>query len=66
LPGESLADLGPRTNDSWSPANRALFNALFSNHVFEGGDLVKTSRAEAYTSTGDANEDVEHSVNRAP
>jgi len=66
LPSESLADLGPRTNDSWSPANRALFNALFSNHVFEGGELVKTSRAEAYTSTRDANEDVEHSVNRAP
>lgn len=66
LPGESLADLGPRTNDSWSPTNRALFNALFSNHVFEGGELVKTSRAEAYTSTRDGNEDVEHSVNRAP
>ncbi|MBW1885017.1 MAG: hypothetical protein JRJ58_15905, partial [Deltaproteobacteria bacterium] len=66
LPGESLADLGPRTNDSWSPANRALFNALFSNHVFEGGELVKTSRAEAYVSTAGASEDVEHSVNRAP
>ncbi len=59
LPSESLADLGPRTNDSWSPANRALFNALFSNHVFEGGEFVKTSRAEAYTSTRDASENVE-------
>jgi predicted Zn-dependent protease len=66
LTGESLVDLGPRTNDSWTPSNRALFNALFSNHVFEGGEAVKTSRAEAYTSTSDTNEEVEHSGNRTP
>jgi predicted Zn-dependent protease len=66
LTDESLADLGPRTNDSWTPSNRALFNALFSNHVFEGGELVKTSRAEAYTSTNGTSEDVGQSGNRAP
>ena len=66
LPGESLADLGSRTDDSWSPSNRALFNALFSNHVFEGGELVKTSRAEAHVSTDDASEAVGQSGNPAP
>jgi predicted Zn-dependent protease len=66
LPGESLADLGPRTDDSWSPSNRALFNALFSNHVFEGGELVKTSRAEAHVSTDNASEAVGQSGNPAP
>ena len=64
LPGESLADLGPRTDDSWSPSNRALFNALFSNHVFEGGELVKTSRAEAYNFTDGVSDAVERSGNR--
>jgi predicted Zn-dependent protease len=56
-PDESLADLGPRTQDSWSIADRALFNALFSNHVFAGGELVKTSRAEPYAEVDDAQVD---------
>jgi len=42
---ESLANLGPRTQDTWTPAERALWNGLFSNHVFEGGELVKISHA---------------------
>ena len=58
-PGESLADIGPRSEDSWSPAYRALFNALFSNHVFEGGELVKISRAEAYATTHHIGEEAE-------
>jgi hypothetical protein len=48
LPGETLVVLGEREGDTWSIARRALQNALFSNHVFEGGELVKVSRAESY------------------
>lgn len=55
LPGESLAELGQRTHDSGSPVNRALFNALFSNHVFKGSELVKTARSEAYDAANAAN-----------
>jgi hypothetical protein len=48
LPGETLVALGEREGDTWPIARRALQNALFSNHVFEGGELVKLSRAESY------------------
>ena len=49
-PGESLPQLGRRTRDAWPTARIALQNALFSNHVFAGGELVKIARAELYTS----------------
>jgi predicted Zn-dependent protease len=46
--GESLADLGRRTEDTWVPTDRALVNGLLSNHVFAGGELVKVARSEAF------------------
>jgi len=51
LPDESLASFGRRTANTWSPANSALMNALFSNHVFQGGEIVKISRAETFVSS---------------
>jgi hypothetical protein len=48
--GESLEALGRRTGSAWTTARLALQNALFSNHVFEGGESVKISRAEPYDS----------------
>jgi len=47
-PGESLADLGRRAEDTWVLTDRALVNGLFSNHSFEGGELVKVARSEAF------------------
>ncbi len=48
LPGEALVELGQRTGDSWGNARLAFQNALFSNHVFEGGELVKIAKLEPY------------------
>ncbi len=47
-PGESLADLGRRAEDTWVVTDRALVNGLFSNHSFEGGELIKVARSEAF------------------
>jgi hypothetical protein len=40
--------MGRRTGDTWTTARLAFQNALFSNHVFEGGELVKIARVEPY------------------
>jgi predicted Zn-dependent protease len=52
LPSESLQALGRRTGSAWTISRLALQNALFSNHVFEGGESVKISRAEPYERPG--------------
>ena len=48
LPGETLIELGQRARDSWGIGRLAFQNALFSNHVFEGGELVKIAKLEPY------------------
>jgi len=48
LPRESIATLSKRTNNSWSVQDTAINNALFVDHEFEGGELVKISRSEPY------------------
>jgi predicted Zn-dependent protease len=46
--GESLVALGQRSGSAWSPAESAVQNALFPDHRFEGGELVKVAREEPY------------------
>lgn len=47
--GEDIAALGRRTANSWDPSTTAVYNGVFANHRFEGGELVKTARVEPYT-----------------
>jgi predicted Zn-dependent protease len=47
-PGEDLTALGQRTGNAWDPSRTAVFNGLFSNHRFEGGEFVKIARVEPY------------------
>jgi predicted Zn-dependent protease len=47
--GEDLVALGRRTGNSWDPSRTAVLNGVFSNHRFEGGELVKIARVEPYS-----------------
>lgn len=47
-PNESLTTLGDRAGDTWVPTRRSVMNGLFSNHVFQGGELAKIARSEPY------------------
>lgn len=53
LAGETLAAFGRRAETTWSPAYSAMMNALFTDHVFGGGEIVKISRAEPFVAPGD-------------
>ncbi|HXV37686.1 MAG TPA: M48 family metalloprotease [Myxococcota bacterium] len=44
--GEDLAALSRRAGSSWSLAEIAVYNGLFTTHRFQGGELVKTARRE--------------------
>jgi predicted Zn-dependent protease len=48
-PGESLAALGTRTGNAWSINDTAVYNGVFADHRFAGGELVKIARRETYT-----------------
>lgn len=47
--GESLAELGERTKNQWSPAFTAIANDLPTEINFEGGEKIKIVRREQYT-----------------
>jgi len=47
-PGEDLVELGRRYDNAWKPGNTAVYNAIFPNHRFEGGELVKMAHVEPY------------------
>ena len=47
--GEDLVALGRRTGNAWDPGRTAVLNGVFTNHRFEGGDLVKIARVEPYS-----------------
>jgi predicted Zn-dependent protease len=47
-PGEGLAELGRRTGNAWDPSSTAVYNGIFVDHRFEGGELVKVVKVEAY------------------
>jgi len=46
-PDETLTELSERTGNILPPLPTAVLNALFTNHVFDGGELVKIARADA-------------------
>ncbi len=46
--GESLAQLGERTGNHWTPAYTALINDLAADETLEAGTLVKIARREHY------------------
>jgi predicted Zn-dependent protease len=47
-PGEDLVALGRRTGNAWDPASTAVYNGIFANHRFEGGEWVKIAQVEPY------------------
>ena len=46
--GESLAQLGERTGNRWTPEYTALMNDLTVDRTMEAGTLVKIARREQY------------------
>jgi predicted Zn-dependent protease len=48
-PGEDLEALAERTGNLWDVQRTAVSNGIFVNHRFEGGELVKISKEQAYT-----------------
>ncbi len=49
-PGERLTALSERTGNAWELAQLALYNGVFVNHRFGGGELVKIVQTLPYTS----------------
>jgi predicted Zn-dependent protease len=47
-PGETLADLGHRTNNIWSPAYAAMINHISEEKRLGAGELIKIAREEPY------------------
>ena len=47
--GENLEALTRRTGNAWDVSRTAVYNGIFSNHRFKGGELVKISHIELYT-----------------
>jgi predicted Zn-dependent protease len=47
-PGESLAAVGKRTGNEWSPEQTAVANGLRVDARLEGGRLLKIARERAY------------------
>jgi predicted Zn-dependent protease len=48
LEGETIAQLGERTGNRWTPDYTALINDLAVNQTLESGTLVKIARREQY------------------
>ncbi len=49
--GESLTEVSERTNNTWDVQTTAVYNAVFANHTFRGGERVKVLRGEVWTPT---------------
>jgi predicted Zn-dependent protease len=52
--GEDVAALGQRTGNAWDPTTTAVYNGVFSDHRYVGGELVKIAVAEPYAPQGTA------------
>jgi predicted Zn-dependent protease len=50
--GEDVVALSRRTDNAWDPGRTAVSNAVFVNHRFEGGEMVKIARVERYRPEG--------------
>ncbi len=46
--GESLSALGQRSDNVWSVQDTAVYNAIFVDHRFDGGERIKIARREPY------------------
>ena len=46
--GEGLAEVSKRSHNVWSINDTAVYNAVFADHRFAGGELVKVAVREAY------------------
>lgn len=49
FPGETIQRLSERTGNAWNVSDTAIYNAIFGDHIFEGGELVKITKVERYT-----------------
>jgi len=47
-PGEGFAALSQRSDNDWNDAATAVYNGLFVDHRFEGGEWVKIARLERW------------------
>ena len=47
--GETLASLSQRTGNVWSVNDAAIYNGVFADHRFAGGETVKIARQETYS-----------------
>lgn len=48
-PGEGLAALSERSGNVWGVNESAVYNGVFADHRFRGGEPVKVARQEPYT-----------------
>ena len=47
-PGENLESIGRRSGNAWNVGNTAVFNGVFANHRYKGGEPVKIVVSEPY------------------
>jgi predicted Zn-dependent protease len=47
-PGDSIQRLSERSGNAWNVTDTAIYNAIFVDHNFKGGEWVKISKTEAY------------------
>jgi predicted Zn-dependent protease len=47
-PGEDLTSLSRRTGNAWDANTTAVYNSVFIDHRYEGGELVKIAHVEPY------------------
>ena len=48
LSGESIGELSARSGNAWSAPETAVYNGVFSDHRFAGGETVKIAKSERY------------------
>jgi predicted Zn-dependent protease len=53
LEGDSVVALGQRSSNHWDPATTAVYNGVFTNHRFRGGERVKIARVQPYRAADD-------------
>jgi len=49
--GEGIAELSKRSHNVWSINDTAVYNAVFADHRFAGGELVKVAVREPYVAS---------------
>ena len=47
-PGETLEALNRRSGSGWDISTAAVYNGIFSDHRYEGGEQVKVIQVEPY------------------